>query len=156
MSLDPMVIETQSPFAYVNNDPVNGTDPSGDFLATCIVKPNNPHISGTRGFRAVNVHVQVECNEVVTQLTVAVQMWKTGFLGFNHKVGPVQGQTRFGFKTEEFDDYSIPCKNTQTTVYFAIVTSTWGTAGDGNLMYPTAPPPAEAQGPNSLPLLCGT
>jgi RHS repeat-associated protein len=29
MSLDPMVMDTQSPFAYVNNDPVNGVDPSG-------------------------------------------------------------------------------------------------------------------------------
>jgi hypothetical protein len=139
--------------ASTEPDAVTDADLVASPLAECVVKPQLVHESSSRTFNAVNEHVNVDCNQVVSEFIVVVQLWKTGFLGFNHKVGPAQPGFGFDRKYMELVDYSAVCTNHLPTVWFGSIVAAHGTALDGNPMLPVGP---LVRSNDSESLECGT
>jgi uncharacterized protein RhaS with RHS repeats len=66
LNVDPMVDETGQPYAYTGDDPVNGTDPTGEISAGTICGEDGPKSAACKGAEQISAQVgrEVAANQV--------------------------------------------------------------------------------------------
>jgi RHS repeat-associated protein len=84
MSIDPLLAETQQPYEYAGDNPVNMVDLSGQAFSPsgCTVRVDNAHPSkyfSNRGVAAVKVNAYLWCLADVHDLVLTVSLIKRGF-----------------------------------------------------------------------------
>ena len=123
--------------------------------APCRLQISDAHISTSllekRGLRAVKINASSICNIPQSNVTITVEIWKTGLLG-NHFVSKrilnSPGTTLPNARVNHFLTFQ-KCKNKEPTQYFGIAYSKAFIAGKWQYARHT-------QTKRILPLKCGT
>jgi RHS repeat-associated protein len=129
VSMDPDVAQTIQPYSYADDNPIEQTDPSGDY-PNCEAKVNNIHQSSHVG-GTVNVVYQMRCSDWVYFITMTVALYKQGFLGWYQQ----SSKSSWTFEQSSFSiNTAVACTSSASSVFMAQGTSTI-THQDGSKWY---------------------
>jgi hypothetical protein len=122
----------------------DSTNPAG-----CSVQISDAHISSyylRRGIRAAKVNAFISCEAPVSDLSLTVQLWKTGLI-FDHLQAQNPTTYPYGSRLNNTGTWKQCANTTSSTFYGDAYASVW----ENGVQYT-----ASVQSPHNTTLACGT